>query len=190
MDKFSFKEMRTRAQSKILSYFIYVRCESEELGGRRSSRFPCVTRVVETSDGVAFRTPSNINYGAPLRKHPTVLTCRLFLQKSSTADFRPNSKCGSAWRYCEWGVWADSKCMKFVAAGCCTRKCLRYYQTLRNLTFGDLGILLVVIRLGVTGLKKTRVVYVLDFFQGSGKTGQFDLVHVERLQVIWLMVAM
>ena len=182
--------MRTRAQFKILSYFIYVRCESEELGGRRSSRFPCVTRVVETSDGVAFRTPSNINYGAPLRKHPTVLTCRLLLQKSSTADFRPNSKCGSAWRYCEWGVWADSKCMKFVAAGCCTRKCLRYYQTLRNLTFGDLGILLVVIRLGVTGLKKTRVVYVLDFFQGSGKTGQFDLVHVERLQVIWLMVAM
>ena len=80
--------------------------------------------------------------------------------------------------------------MEFVAAGCCTRKWLRYYQTLRNLTFGDLGILLVVIRLRITGLKKTRVVYVLDFFQGRGKTGQFDLVHGERLQVIWLMVAM
>ena len=35
-----------------------------------------------------------------------------------------------------------------------------------NLTSGDLEIPLVVIRLGVTGLKKTRVVYLLDLFEG------------------------
>ena len=61
--------------------------------------------------------------------------------------------------------------MEFVAAGWCTRKWLRLYETIRNLTSGDLGILLVVIRLGVTGLKKTRVVYLLDLFEGRGRRG-------------------
>ena len=42
---------------------------------------------------------------------------------------------------------------------------MRLYQTIRNITSGDLGILLVVIRLGVTGLKKTRVVHLLDLFE-------------------------
>ena len=55
--------------------------------------------------------------------------------------------------------------MKFVAAGWCTRKRLRLYQTIKNNTSGDLGFPLVVIRLGVTGLKKTRVVYLLDLFE-------------------------
>ena len=39
--------------------------------------------------------------------------------------------------------------MEFVAAGRCTRKCLRLYQIRRNLTSGELGILLEVIQLGV-----------------------------------------
>ena len=55
--------------------------------------------------------------------------------------------------------------MKIVGKGWCTRKWLRLYQTIRNITSGDLGILLVVIRLGVTGLKKTRVVYLLDLLE-------------------------
>ena len=38
-----------------------------------------------------------------------------------------------------------------------------------------------VIRLGVTGLKKTRVMYFLDLFEGRGKKGQCDLVCVEPL---------
>ena len=42
------------------------------------------------------------------------------------------------------GVWVESKCMQFVAAGRYTRKWLKLYQTIRNLTFGDMGILLVV----------------------------------------------
>ena len=53
--------------------------------------------------------------------------------------------------------------MEFVATGCCTRKWLRFDQTIRDLTFGDLRISLVVSRLGV--LKKIRVVYLLDLFQ-------------------------
>ena len=50
----------------------------------------------------------------------------------------------------------DSKYMELVDAGRYTRKWLRFDQTIRNFTSGDLGILLVVIQLGVTGLKKTR----------------------------------
>ena len=39
-------------------------------------------------------------------------------------------------------------------------------KTIRNLTSGDLGIPLVVIQLGLTGLKKTSVEYLLDLFEG------------------------
>ena len=63
----------------------------------------------------------------------------------------------------ECGVWVECKCMEFVATGSCTRKWLRFDQTIRDLTFGDLRISLVVSRLGV--LKKIRVVYLLDLFQ-------------------------
>ena len=54
-------------------------------------------------------------------------------------------------------------------------------QTMRNLTSGDLVILLVVIQLRVTGLKKTKVVYLIDLFGGRGEMGQWDLVCLERL---------
>ena len=39
---------------------------------------------------------------------------------------------------------------------------------MRNLICGDLEILLVVIRLGVYGLKKTEMLYLLDLFLGKG----------------------
>ena len=45
---------------------------------------------------------------------------------------------------------------------------------MRNLTYGDLEISFVVIRLGVTGLKRTGLVYLLNVFGGSGKKGQCD----------------
>ena len=63
----------------------------------------------------------------------------------------------------------------------CKLMWLRLDQTMRNLTSGDLGILLVVIQLRVTGLKKTKVVYLLDLFEGRGENGQWDLVCLERL---------
>ena len=50
-----------------------------------------------------------------------------------------------------------------------------------------------VIRLGVTGLKKIRLsfsVYLLDLFQERGEKGQCNLVCVQRLWVIGLMVVM
>ena len=139
MDEFSFKKMMTKGQSKILYSCICVCCESGELGRRRSSRFLCVTPVVETfsSDRVTFRIPSNINDGAPLRKQPTTLTRRLFPQKKSPTDLRPDSKCGSDWRRCECGVWVDCKCMEFVAAGWRKKKWLSFDEAKRNLTSGD-----------------------------------------------------
>ena len=80
--------------------------------------------------------------------------------------------------------------MEFMAAGCCTRKWLRFDQSIKNLISGDLGIPLVVSRRGVTGLKKTRVVYLLDLLEGKGENEQCDLVHAKCLQMIRLMVVM
>ena len=45
----------------------------------------------------------------------------------------------------------------------------RFDQIIMNLTSGDLGILLGVSRMGVTGLKKTRVVNLLDLFEERGE---------------------
>ena len=59
--------------------------------------------------------------------------------------------------------------MEFVAAGWCIRKWSRLDQTIRNLTSGDLGIPLMVIQLRVNGLKKTRIKYLLDLFEGRGR---------------------
>ena len=87
-------------------------------------------------------------------------------------------------------MWVDGNCIEFVSTGCLTRKWLRFDQTIRNLTSGDLGILLVVIRLGVTRRKKTMAVYLLDLFQERGENEKFDLVRVECLQMIGLMVVM
>ena len=75
----------------------------------------------------------------------------------------------------------DCNCMELVAGGWCktkwcTTKCLRFDQTIRNLTSGDLAIPLVMIQLGVTRLGKTRVVYLQDLFKGRGKKRQCDLV--------------
>ena len=49
-------------------------------------------------------------------------------------------------------------------------KQLRLNQALRNLTCGDLEIALVVIGLGVTGLKNTGFMYLLDMFGEGGRT--------------------
>ena len=62
--------------------------------------------------------------------------------------------------------------MEFVTVGCCTRTWLRFDQTVRNLPSGDLGIPFVVSRLGVAGLKKTSVVFLLDLLEGRGENGQ------------------
>ena len=49
VDEFSFKEMRCWGQHKISSYCISVWCESGQLGGRRSSKFPCITQCWKPS---------------------------------------------------------------------------------------------------------------------------------------------
>ena len=46
--------------------------------------------------------------------------------------------------------------MKIRAAGWCTGKWLRLYETIRNIASGDMEIPLVVIRLGVTGLEISK----------------------------------
>ena len=62
-------------------------------------------------------------------------------------------------------VWEDCKYKEFVTAGISRGKWLKFEQTITNLSSGHLGIPLVVSRLRVTGLKKTRTVYLLDLFK-------------------------
>ena len=88
------------------------------------------------------------------------------------------------------GVWVDCKAMEFVAAGRCTVKELRLSQTIRNLICDDLKVLVVVIRPGVTELKKTGFVYLLDLFGGRVDKKCCDLVCVKRLWMIGLMLVL
>ena len=76
-------------------------------------------------------------------------------------------------------MWVECKCTELVAASWCIGKWLRLYQTILNLVPGNIGILLVVVRLGVAGLKKIRVMYLLDLFEGRGEKGQCDLACME-----------
>ena len=69
--------------------------------------------------------------------------------------------------------------MEFVATGWCTGKWLRLNQTTKDLTFDDLEIPLVVIRLRVTGPKKTKFLRLLDFLVGRMEKGWCDLLYVE-----------
>ena len=86
---------RMWGQSKISSYCFCVWCKSRELGSRGSSRFPCVTPVLETfySDRVVFRILTNINDGALLQKQSMALTRWLFLQSAppQCSDRIPNA---------------------------------------------------------------------------------------------------
>ena len=68
--------------------------------------------------------------------------------------------------------------MEIVAVGWCTGKQLRLGQTIRNLTCGDLEISLVVIRLGVSRLKKIRFLLLQELLGGIGQEEWYDLVCV------------
>ena len=80
--------------------------------------------------------------------------------------------------------------MELVTAGQCTRKQSRLDQTIRNIICGNLEISPVVIRLGVTRLKKTRFLQYLDLFGGREEKEWHDLVCVQRLQMIGLMIVL
>ena len=78
--------------------------------------------------------------------------------------------------------------MEFVAIGSSTGKWFRQDRSIRDPTCDDLEILLALIQLGVTGLKKVNFVFFLHLLGGRGKKGRCDLVYVERPEVIGLMV--
>ena len=67
---------------------------------------------------------------------------------------------------------------------------MRFDQTIRNITSGDLGIPFLLIRPVVPGLKKTRFAHLPDMFELRGEQGQCDLVCEECLWMIGLMVVM
>ena len=143
--------MRTWGHSKISCSCFCVWCESRELGSRECSRFHLVFPVAKiSSDRVTLKILSNINDGAPLQKQLMRLRRWLFPQKSSTADL-PRIQMRIRLEV----LWSN--------------------QTTRNLTSGELGILLVVILLGVTGLKKIRSCTSYTLREG-GEKGKCDVV--------------
>ena len=67
--------------------------------------------------------------------------------------------------------WTANIHMEFTASGHCTVKYLSLNQTTRNRSCRDLEIPPVVIQLGETGLKKTRLVHLRDLVEGRGRKG-------------------
>ena len=170
-----------------LSYCNCVWYESGELGGRRSLRFPCVSSVVEvfSSEKVAFRNPSNINDAAPLRRESTALTCRLFPEKKLHQRL-PTGFQTRIWLevLLMWGL--DGLQVHVINS----RSVLYKEFVVVRLNYKKSYFWWLVIWLGVTRLKRTRVLYLLDFFEGRRENGQCYLVRVECLQMIGLMVVM
>ena len=117
----------------------------------------------------------------------------LFYSKGWRHDFSPRF----------YGICSTEHCMEFAAVGWKTVKQMKLDQAIRNLTFEDLEIPLVVNELQITGLRnrfngldrveiplvvnglwitglrKTGVLYLLDFLGGKRRSG--DFVCVERL---------
>ena len=61
--------------------------------------------------------------------------------------------------------------MEFGTTGWCTGKSLGLDQTKRNLTCRDLEISFAVIRLEISGLKKTGFMSLLDLLEEGGRMG-------------------
>ena len=61
--------------------------------------------------------------------------------------------------------------MEFGPTGWCTGKSLGLDQTKRNLTCRDLEISFAVIRLEISGLKKTGFMSLLDLLEEGGRMG-------------------
>ena len=92
-------------------------CKSRKLGGRGSSRFPCVTPVVESFSTDLLRAMIRQGHIQNPVKHPVQhprwsssakipngLNTFTISEKNSNADVRLKSKCVSDWRYCKCRV--------------------------------------------------------------------------------------
>ena len=82
-------------QSKISCYCFYFWCESREFGGRGSSRFHCVTPVVETSSGrishLEFRQTSTMELLCSNSQLAEQFDCFRKKASSQTSDQIPNT---------------------------------------------------------------------------------------------------
>ena len=177
--------MRTQGQSKISSCYFCVWCKSRELGGSGSPRFPCLTPVMKCLPSDLLHAIFSYWAESHLESCQTfrmVLLCEnnrrpqqvdYFRKKAQPQifDWIPNAppirgavKVG--WRQIAsaWSLQAPVCNRRLI----CTVRQLRLDQAIRNLTCGDLEIPLVVIGLGVTGLREMVFVYLLDLF-GEGE---------------------
>ena len=77
-------------------------------------------------------------------------------------------------------MWSEGglQIHEICSSGWCTGKWWRLDRTIGDITCGDLEILHLVIRLGVTEPKKTELLCLLDLLGGRGKKGWCDLVYI------------
>ena len=109
------------------------------------------------------------------------------MQKGSTTHLRSDFKCGSNQRCWKCGALVECKCMEYVAIGWCKRLWLRLYETIKNPTFGDIGIPLAAIQMGVLDWKGLGLCISLTFLRGEGAV---RFTGLELFWVIGLMVVM
>ena len=154
--------MNTRGEPEISSCCFCVWCKSGELGGRGSPRFPCNTQVVESFYSGLLRARITYLVESHLESCQTStikLSCENNKRLWQLDDFRKKRH-----RWCLTGLrmylllnvlllWS-----RLQVYGICS--CRQVYSEIakaqsnyKNLTYGDLEISLVVIRMGVTGLK-------------------------------------
>ena len=102
------KEVRTRGESKISSFYFCVLCKSRELGGWRSPRFPYVTQVVERFFSHLLR--AIISYWAKshletCQKHPRWSSSEKItngFSTSTTSAEKLHRKCSTRPWICLW----------------------------------------------------------------------------------------
>ena len=156
------KEMKTRGEPEISSCCFCVWCKSRELGGRVSPRFPCKTQVVKSfySDLLRVRITYLVEPHLESCQTSTMeLSCQNNKQFWQLDDFRKkcHRTCLTGLRMCLLLklllLWSRLQVHGICSCRQVYSEIVKAQSNYKNLTYCDLEISLVVIRMGVTGLK-------------------------------------
>ena len=155
-------EMKTRGEPEISSCCFCVWCKSRELGGRVCPRFPCKTQVVKSfySDLLRARITYLVEPHLESRQTSTMeLSCQNNKQLWQLDDFRKkcHRRCLTGLRMCLLLklllLWSRLQVYGICSCRQVYSEIVKAQSNYKNLTYCDLEISLVVIRMGVTGLK-------------------------------------
>ena len=155
-------------------------CESRELGGRKSSRLPCVTPVVKISSGrVTFRIPSKINNEAPLRKQSTEhVDCSRKKDAAKKLHRRPPTRF-QIWIPLEVLLICREGRLQVHGIGRCRpvyKEVVEVRSNYKKSSFWWFGNPACGDSTGSNWIEKNKIVYLLDLFVRMGEKGHCYLV--------------